>query len=147
MKKSFGSIKWKLVLVYAALVVCVILVIGVYIIGNIQKNLYQSRYQEMKYTAGRINDTVELAYTSGEQELSEVFSRVVTSLLTEGGNEEGLMMYLLGADGELLYSRGEEMRPADRSSRAVLGAVSGQESRSLYVHQVEECGEYKSVGD
>ena len=96
MKKSFGSIKWKLVLVYAALVVCVILVIGVYIIGNIQKNLYQSRYQEMKYTAGRINDTVELAYTSGEQELSEVFSRVVTSLLTEGGNEEGLMMYLLG---------------------------------------------------
>ena len=45
MKKSFGSIKWKLVLVYAALVVCVILVIGVYIIGNIQKNLYQSRYQ------------------------------------------------------------------------------------------------------
>ena len=147
MKKSFGSIKWKLVLVYAALVVCVILVIGVYIIGNIQKNLYQSRYQEMKYTAGRINDTVELAYTSGEQELSEVFSRVVTSLLTEGGNEEGLMMYLLGADGELLYSRGEEMRPADRSSRAVLGAVSGQESRSLYVHQVEESGEYKSVGD
>mgnify|MGYP002529654468 CR=1 FL=1 len=56
-------------------------------------------------------------------------------------------MYLLGADGELLYSRGEEMRTADRSSRAVLGAVSGQESQSLYVHQVEEDGEYKSVGD
>lgn len=43
MKRALGSIKWKLVLLYAVLVVCVILVSGIYIIGNIQQNLYQSR--------------------------------------------------------------------------------------------------------
>ena len=82
MKRSFGSIKWKLVLVYAVLVVCVIFISGIYIIGTIQRNLYQSRYQELKYTAGRISDTLELAYTSSEQDLAEVFADVVMYIST-----------------------------------------------------------------
>ena len=147
MKKTFGSIKWKLVLLYAVLVVCVIFISGIYIIGNIQQNLYQSRYQEMKYTAGRISDTLELAYTSNEQDLAEVFAEVVTSLLNEGGNEEGLLMYLLDPSGELLYSRSGEINPADLASRTVLGAVAGEESRELYVHQVTENGVERTVGD
>ena len=147
MKRSFGSIKWKLVLVYAVLVVCVIFISGIYIIGNIQRNLYQSRYQELKYTAGRISDTLELAYTSSEQDLAEVFADVVTSLLTEGGNEEGLLMYLLDPSGELLYSRSGEIQPADLASRTVLGAVAGAESTELYVHQITEDGTERTVGD
>ena len=138
MKGSFGSIKWKLVLVYAVLVVCVIFVSGIYIIGNIQRNLYQARYQELKYTAGRISETLDLAYTSSEQDLAEVFADVVTSLLTEGGNEEGLLMYLLDPSGELLYSRSGDIQPADLASRTVLGAVAGAESEELYVHQITE---------
>lgn len=147
MKRALGSIKWKLVLLYAVLVVCVILVSGIYIIGNIQQNLYQSRYQEMKYTAGRITDTVQLAYTSSDQDLTEVFSKVVTGLLTEGGNEEGLRLYLLDASGALLYSRGGGVSAADLSSRTVLGAVAGRESQQLYVHQITENGINRSVGD
>lgn len=147
MKRALGSIKWKLVLLYAVLVVCVILVSGIYIIGNIQQNLYESRYQEMKYTAGRITDTVQLAYTSSDQDLTEVFSKAVTGLLTEGGNEEGLRLYLLDASGGLLYSRGSGISAADLSSRTVLGAVAGRESRQLYVHQISENGISRSVGD
>ncbi|MFR8088091.1 MAG: ATP-binding protein [Lachnospirales bacterium] len=147
MKRSFGSIKWKLVLVYAVLVVCVIFVSGIYIIGNIQRNLYQARYQELKYTAGRISDTLDLAYTSSEQDLAEVFADVVTSLLTEGGNEEGLLMYLLDPSGELLYSRSGEIQPADLASRTVLGAVAGIESEELYVHETMEGGTERTVGD
>ncbi|MBQ7916531.1 MAG: HAMP domain-containing protein [Firmicutes bacterium] len=147
MKKTVGSIKWKLVLIYAVLVVCVILVIGIYIIGNIRQNLYRSRYQEMKYTAGRITDTMDLAYSSNEQNLAEVFSTVVTSLLTEGGNEEGLLMYLLDGEGELIYSRSGSISSVDKSSRTVLGAVAGKESEELYVHQIIENDVERSVGD
>lgn len=147
MKKALGSIKWKLVLLYAVLVVCVILVSGIYIIGNIQQNLYKSRYQEMKYTAGRITDTVDLAYTSSDQDLTEVFSKVVTGLLTEGGNEEGMRLYLLDESGALLYSRGEAIGAADLASRTVMGAAAGRESEELYVHQITENGIPRSVGD
>ena len=49
-------------------------------------------------------------------------------------------MYLLDPSGELLYSRSGEINPADLASRTVLGAVAGEESRELYVHQVTENG-------
>ena len=147
MKGSRGSIKWKLMLLYAVLVVIVIIVIGIYMIGKIRRNLYQSRYQEMQYTAGRISDTVELAYGAGKQDLTEVFTKVVTGILTESGNREGLLLYLLSPQGEMLYSREGSLSPADLSSRTILGAVNGQESAELYVHEAVYDEETRIVGD
>ena len=143
-----GSIKWKLMLLYAVLVVFVIATIGTFIIGNIQRSLYRSRYSEMQYTAGRLADTVEIFYTDEEKTLTSVFTQVVSGILTERGTGSGLLLYLLSPDRQLLYSRSGTPSTADLSSRTVLGAAAGKETKSLYVHKaVAADGSEQTVGD
>ncbi len=134
-------------LLYTVLVVIVIIVIGIYIVGNIQDNMYRARYQELKYTAGRITDTVEISYAAGDASLPELFARVVTSLLTEGVNEENTLIYLLSPQGDELYSRSGTLTPADLNSRTIAAAVGGSESKELYVHNVSVDGAERLFGD
>ena len=146
--RSRGSIKWKLMLLYAVLVVFVIAMIGTVIIGNIQRSLYSTRYSEMQYTAGRLADTVEIFYTDEEKTLTSVFTQVVSGVLTERGTGSGLLLYLLAPDRQLLYSRSGAPSASDLSSRTVLAAASGKESESLYVHNVVFTdGAERTVGD
>lgn len=147
MKKIKGSFKWKLVLLYALLYVIVIGIMGFFILNNIQNTLYDARYKELKYSAGRISDTMSLMYDASSDNLKTVFSQTSAAILTEGGTEDLFYICLLDPSGALLSSGSYEMKEADLASRTILQAAAGAETESLYVHRIQTENESIMAGD
>ena len=134
-----GSIKWKMAMLYALLVVTVMLSSGVLIIYTFRNAEYRKVYRECEYTAERIVDVLSVQELGSSEEVSQAFGEVVTSLLIETGGTDAAgssekNLYLLSEKGKLLYSRREGLSAQDLSSRAVIAAMSGEELKEVYVH-------------
>lgn len=142
-----GSIKWKLILLYVILVVFVILVSGIYIITNVQKNEYQNVYDELEYTSERVIDTLQTAGIEKDVAVEDVLAEVISALMMESVNIGTKNMYLLDGEGDLVYYRDTALSKADMSSRTIIDALEGKEQDSLYVHKVNLGKSSVTVGD
>ena len=134
-----GSIKWKMAMLYALLVVAVMLGCGVLIIFAFRSVEYRKVYTECEYTAERIIDVLSVQKIEREEEVPRAFGEVVTSLLIEAGGSDTISgseksVYLLSKDGKLLYSRAEDLSVQDLSSRVLIQARNGEKQTEIYVH-------------
>ncbi|MBO6159828.1 MAG: HAMP domain-containing protein [Firmicutes bacterium] len=134
-----NSIKWKMAMLYALLVVAVMIFSGVLIMLTFRNAEYRKVFQECEYTAERIVDALFVQDLETEEEVAEAFGDTVTSLLIETVNSEAAegtekTVYLLSGMGQLLYSRRENVLPQELSSRAVIDARSGHIQDELYIH-------------
>lgn len=134
MKKTQGTYKWKMAGAFAALFIVVLAAVGYFILSTTQASLYQARYKEMRFTAGRITDTLALA-GDDEMPIADRFAQVVSLLLTEGGTAESLQIAFLNAEGQELYTRGN-IDPGYAVSVTVLAAMTGLEMSELEIHSV-----------
>ena len=135
-----GSIKTKMAMLYSFLVVAVMLGCGVLIIFAFRSAEYRKIYHECEYTAERIVDVLSVQSLDNQEELSQAFGEIVTSLLIEAGGggaagENEKYICLLSDTGRLLYSRREDLAAQDLSSRAVILARNHEPQEELYVHE------------
>lgn len=142
-----GTIKWKLVLLYVILVVFVIIVSGIYIIINVQKNAYETTYTELEYTSDRIIDTLQTAGIGEDVTVENIFAEVISALMMESVNMDTKSIYLLDGDGNTVYYRDVELTAADLASRTIIDATEGRVQDELYVHKVNQENSSVVVGD
>ena len=81
-----GSIKTKMAMLYSFLVVAVMLGCGVLIIFAFRSAEYRKIYHECEYTAERIVDVLSVQSLDNQEELSQAFGEIVTSLLIEANS-------------------------------------------------------------
>lgn len=145
-----GSIKWKMAFLYMMVVVAVMLSCGVFILATLRSNSYQNIFQDCEYTAERIVDVLLLQENASSQGPQNKFGEVVSALMLEtinsdtaSGTEKSI--YLLSADGNVLYSRADTLSAEDLSSRALIEVRSGQPMQDIYVHKTYDGS--KNVAD
>ena len=145
-----GSIKWKMATLYMLLVVTVMIGSGVLILFTLRNDAYREVYQQSEYTAERLVDVLSVQDIPAPEKVKDVFSEVALSLAIENANTSAssgsvMSVYLLDAEGKLLYTRKEPLSESDLSSRAIMMALMGEEMEDLYIHdtsQGEEVADY-----
>ena len=138
------TIKWKMAILYMILVVMVMTGCGAFMLWNLRNNAYQGVFREMEYTAQRIVDVFSTADLPEDTAPQTVIGDIVTSLLMESVSTD-IMVCLLSADGELLYTREQQLSQSDLASRAIIDARSDAKMEDLYIHTVdtgERVGDY-----